>query len=138
MIQLAVAVATASLVITNTIAFCGARIKAAGGEYRPRDDNETINEIQSNWGAVQAKTPPKRGGKGKGPAGAPANIPGWPPPAGGRPPGTPPQAGWPPGGGQPGWPPAGGGQPGWPPAGGGQPGWPPAGGQPGWGGGQPG
>ncbi|KAK6024685.1 hypothetical protein OSTOST_09502 [Ostertagia ostertagi] len=106
-----------------------------GGEkkkqkYRPRDDNETINEIQSNWGAVQAKTPPKKGGK-RGPgqqAGAAANIPGWPPPAGGRPP----QPGWPPGGGQPGW----GGGPAFPP-GGGQPGWPPAGGQPGWGGGQP-
>ncbi|KAK6040856.1 hypothetical protein COOONC_21639 [Cooperia oncophora] len=126
MIQLALAAATASLAVTCSITFCGSR-KKAGGEFRPRDDNETINEIQSNWGAVQAKTPPRKGTpRGKGqpgqPAGAPVQIPGWPPPAGGRPPGGGRPGGWPPAGGQPGWPPAGG-QPGWPPAagGGGQP-----------------
>ncbi|KAK6040857.1 hypothetical protein COOONC_21638, partial [Cooperia oncophora] len=101
--------------------------KRSKQKFRPRDDNETINEIQSNWGAVQAKTPPRKGTpRGKGqpgqPAGAPVQIPGWPPPAGGRPPGGGRPGGWPPAGGQPGWPPAGG-QPGWPPAagGGGQP-----------------
>ncbi|VDO83700.1 unnamed protein product [Heligmosomoides polygyrus] len=87
----------------------GSRSPASGDKkkYRPQDDNETINEVVSNWGAVVAQSSSKKGAKSKHPRTQqtqPANQPGWPPPPGFPPP-PPPPPGFP-GSPAPGWPPA--------------------------------